>query len=53
LLEDAAYQGRRKALQSELQAYFQKAGAPPLDEWRTTTKQKLPSESATRGPNFK
>jgi arylsulfatase A-like enzyme len=53
LLEDAAYQGRRKALQSELHAYFEKAGAPPLEEWRTTTKQKLPSESATKGPSFK
>lgn len=53
LLEDAAYQARRKALQNELHVYFQKAGAPPLEEWRSTTKQKLPSESATKGPTFK
>ena len=53
LLEDPAYQGRRKALQSELHAYFQKAGAPPLEDWRSTTKQELPSESATKGPALK
>jgi arylsulfatase A-like enzyme len=53
LLEDAAYQDRRKLLQNEMRGFFQKAGAPPLEEWRTTTKQKLPSESATKGPALK
>ena len=50
LLNNADYDGQRKALADELHAYFQKAGAPPLEHWRSTTKQRLPSESATKGP---
>ncbi len=53
LLQDPAYQERRTMLQREMRGFFQKAGAPPLEEWRTTTKQKLPSESATKGPALK
>jgi len=50
LLEDPTYQRQRAALHRELTAFFQKAGAPPLQDWRSTTQQHLPSESATRGP---
>jgi len=50
LLDDPAYQNQRAALHRELTSFFQKAGAPPLEDWRSTTKQHLPSESATRGP---
>jgi len=52
LLEDPAYQTRGRALQQEMRGFFQKAGAPPLEEWRGTTQQRLPSESATHGPSF-
>jgi choline-sulfatase len=31
-----------KALQSRLHTFFQHVGAPPIDQWRSTTKQQLP-----------
>jgi arylsulfatase A-like enzyme len=50
LLQNVAYAERRKMLRSEMREFFANAGAPPLEDWRKTTKQKLPSESATKGP---
>ena len=52
LLADPAYRSQREALRRELTSYFEKAGAPPLEQWRNTTQQHLPSESATHGPTW-
>ncbi|MEB2361913.1 MAG: sulfatase-like hydrolase/transferase [Bryobacteraceae bacterium] len=45
VLGDGAYARALVDLRSELRDFFEKAGAPPLDDWRTTTTQKLPAES--------
>lgn len=34
------------SLRTELSGFFRNSGAPPLPEWRSTTTQQLPSESA-------
>jgi choline-sulfatase len=50
VLDDPAYRERRYALRGEIGKFFARTGAPPLEEWRTTTKQHLPRESAMPGP---
>lgn len=47
---DPGYKAQRDSLHRELTEYFAAHGAPPLEDWRTSTRQTLPSESATRGP---
>ena len=39
--EDPAYAKQRAALQSDLDRFFDRAGAPPLDAWRTNVRQSL------------
>jgi len=39
---DPSYKKQLEALRQDLTGFFQKAGAPPLAEWRKTTTQKLP-----------
>lgn len=41
VLADPAYTKQRDALRAELADYFRSSGAPPIDEWRKTTQQKL------------
>ncbi|MCC6393047.1 MAG: sulfatase-like hydrolase/transferase [Bryobacterales bacterium] len=41
VLDDAHYRGQRQALRADLDRFFAKAGAPALDQWRSTTKQVL------------
>jgi arylsulfatase A-like enzyme len=41
LLDDPGYRKQRDALRADLARYFQKAGAPPIEEWRRTTRQEL------------
>jgi arylsulfatase A-like enzyme len=41
LIGDAAYSRQRESLSSDLRAFFAKAGAPPLEQWRGTTRQNL------------
>ncbi|MBS1857369.1 MAG: sulfatase-like hydrolase/transferase [Acidobacteria bacterium] len=41
LIADPAYREALAALRSELGGFFRKAGAPPNEEWRSTTKQHL------------
>ena len=41
VIEEAAYQTQLKALRAELADFFQRAGAPPLEAWRSTTTQEL------------
>jgi len=38
------YRERRLALQQRLHAFFDQAGAPPIDDWRSTTKQIIPTD---------
>ncbi|MCC7234816.1 MAG: sulfatase-like hydrolase/transferase [Bryobacterales bacterium] len=40
-IDDPAYAGRLATLRKEMAAWFDKAGAPPLEQWRGTTKQEL------------
>ncbi len=47
---DPGYQKQIRALRDELTHYFDQAGAPPLAEWRATTKQKLHQYPAPRKP---
>jgi choline-sulfatase len=41
VIEDPAYQAQLKALRTELADFFRQAGAPPLENWRSTTTQEL------------
>ena len=41
LLEDPSYKKRRDALRSDLKRFFGRLGAPPIEDWRATTKQEL------------
>ena len=38
---DAAQQSQIRALARELARFFERSGAPPLEEWRSTTQQQL------------
>ena len=46
VIDAPAYRAQRDALRAESQAFFRRLKAPPIDEWRTTSKQVFPSESA-------
>jgi len=51
VLKDPAYADRVRSLQSGLHKFFQGIGAPPLADWKTTTKQHLPERfRAIKGP---
>lgn len=39
------YRGRRVALRDRLQAFFEDVGAPPLQQWRSTTRQQIPTDT--------
>ena len=41
VIADPAYQSQLKSLRKELAGLFERAGAPPLAGWRSTTKQDL------------
>jgi arylsulfatase A-like enzyme len=41
VISDRAYAKPLATLRSDLERFFEKAGAPPLEEWRSTTKQRL------------
>ncbi|MDW8131202.1 MAG: sulfatase-like hydrolase/transferase [Bryobacterales bacterium] len=41
--EDPAYRNVLEALRRDLEGFFRGIGAPPLADWRKTTRQKLPS----------
>jgi choline-sulfatase len=43
----AAYQQQREVFHRELTRFFEKQGAPPIEEWKSTTKQKLPAENTS------
>ncbi|HZT29277.1 MAG TPA: sulfatase-like hydrolase/transferase [Bryobacteraceae bacterium] len=40
-IADPAYGAQLKGLRVDLQNFFQRAGAPPIEEWRSTTRQQL------------
>lgn len=44
VIDDPAYRRQRDALQSDLSRFFHDAGAPPLEQWRSTTTQKISEE---------
>ena len=39
------YRERRLALQTRLHGFFDRSGAPPLSEWRSTTRQQIPTDA--------
>ena len=41
VIGEAKYEKQLAALKKDLAAYFEKKGAPPLEQWRATTKQNL------------
>jgi choline-sulfatase len=49
LIADPKYGRQRQALHADLTRFFEKAGAPALERWRTTTRQTLTQYSRT-GP---
>jgi hypothetical protein len=49
---DPQHRRQREALHTELTRYFADNGAPPIEDWRKSTHQKLPAESARRGPGI-
>jgi arylsulfatase A-like enzyme len=46
VIADPVYREQLKALQRESRAFFRSIDAPPINEWRSVTRQKLPSESS-------
>ncbi len=40
-IDDPAYAAQLAGLRADLDSFFRKAGAPPLEDWRTTTSQEL------------
>jgi arylsulfatase A-like enzyme len=46
VIADPEYKAQLDSLRAELADFFRRSGAPPLRDWRSTTTQKLPSESA-------
>lgn len=52
LWDDPRYRARKEVLARELSGWFKHAGAPPIADWRSTTTQHLPEESARKGPAF-
>lgn len=42
VIDDPAYRKRREALRSTLHRFFEKTGAPPLEDWRSHARQQLP-----------
>ena len=38
------YRGRRLTLQERLRGFFERSGAPPIDDWRSTTRQIIPND---------
>lgn len=51
VINDPAYKEQVRQLQQELAGYFQQIGAPPIEQWRTTTAQTLPKEDFLRRPD--
>lgn len=43
LIEDPAYRTQIAALRRDLETFFRRVEAPPLEQWRTTTAQQLPT----------
>jgi choline-sulfatase len=41
VIDDPAHQKQFETLRTDLARYFQKNGAPPIEDWRKTTKQNL------------
>jgi len=50
VIQNPSYRKECNALRSEVRAYFREHGAPPIDEWRATTKQHLPPDSQNMKP---
>ena len=40
-INDPAYKTQLETLRREMREFFQKAGAPPIEDWHSTTRQKL------------
>jgi len=40
-IDDPAYAERLKSLREDMEDFFRRAGAPPLEDWRTTTTQHM------------
>ncbi len=41
VIDDAAYRTQRDALRADLAVFFRRNGAPPLEDWHSTTNQQL------------
>jgi arylsulfatase A-like enzyme len=50
VIDNRAYAAARTSLKTDLFQYFQRAGAPPIGVWRSTTQQHLPWETKAMGP---
>ena len=48
MIKDAGYAKALATMRAEMARFFQDRGAPPLADWRTTTKQTLPTYSMRR-----
>jgi len=42
VIAEASYSARLNTLRTDLHRFFDSTGAPPIDDWKTTTKQTLP-----------
>jgi choline-sulfatase len=41
VIDDPKYQKVAAGLRGELDGFFEASGAPPIEQWRSTTRQKL------------
>ena len=44
VIDDPVYRKQRDSLRTDLDRFFEAQHLPPIEEWRSTTKQKLPAE---------
>lgn len=49
LLADPDYASRLQSLRADLHRFFDGVGAPPIEDWKMTTKQELPERQRVRG----
>ena len=41
VIDDPAYAKRLEEMRADMRRFFTKHGAPPIDDWQSTTQQKL------------
>ena len=51
-INDPAYRRQLQTLREDLHEFYQKVGAPDIEDWQSTTKQKLTKYKAVAAPKL-